>query len=351
MQANKGEWSELYVLLMIFANKSIAAADKELNPTEDKYSFLQVIREEEPHKKIIYDLEQPENVVICEELGQAIKIISIENLSEKAEKIFEKIKFNTSGSTFQIPEANELMNEYYIKKIKADSAHKSDIVAIVRDKIASRQELGFSIKSQLGSPSTLLNASSQTNFIFEITNFTGTPDDINSISGVMNRIKYLNELGAKITFVKVDSQIFNKNLRMIDTALPNILADILLTYYSNTANSVSRLCEIEGLNNNFELDCKGVSYKIKTFLRAIALGMVPSKEWDTYLSSYGGYIVVKDNGELVCYHLYNDDEFKDYLFNNTKLDTPSTSRHNFGSIYQEDGKLYIRLNIQIRFTK
>lgn len=51
MQANKGEWSELYVLLMIFANKSIAAADKELNSTEDKYSFLQVIREEEPHKK------------------------------------------------------------------------------------------------------------------------------------------------------------------------------------------------------------------------------------------------------------------------------------------------------------
>lgn len=351
MQANKGEWSELYVLLMIFANKSIAAADKELNATEDKYSFLQIIREEKSCRKTIYDLERPGNVIICEELGQAIKTISTKNLSEKAKKIFEKIKFNTSGSTFQISEADELMNEYCIKKIKADSAHKSDIIAIVRDKIASRQELGFSIKSQLGSPSTLLNASSQTNFVFEVTNFAGTLDDVNSISGIMNRIKYLNELGAKITFVRTDSQIFNKNLRMVDTALPNILADILLAYYSNMANSVSRLCEIEGRNNNFDLDCKGVSYKIKNFLRAVALGMVPSREWDTYLSSYGGYIVVKDNGELVCYHLYNDDEFKDYLFNNTKLDTPSTSRHNFGSIYQEGEKLYIRLNIQIRFTK
>lgn len=166
MQANKGEWSELYVLLMIFANKSIAAADKELNATEDKYSFLQIIREEKSCRKIIYDLERPGNVIVCEELGQAIKTISTKNLSEKAKKIFEKIKFNTSGSTFQISEANELMNEYCIKKIKADSAHKSDIIAIVRDKIASRQELGFSIKSQLGSPSTLLNASSQTNFVF-----------------------------------------------------------------------------------------------------------------------------------------------------------------------------------------
>ena len=350
MQANKGEWSELYVLLMIFANKSIAAADKELNATEDKYSFLQIIREEKC-RKTIYDLERPGNVIICEELGQAIKTISTKNLSEKAKKIFEKIKFNTSGSTFQISEADELMNEYCIKKIKADSAHKSDIIAIVRDKIASRQELGFSIKSQLGSPSTLLNASSQTNFVFEVTNFAGTLDDVNSISGVMNRIKYLNEIGAKITFVRTDSQIFNKNLRMIDTVLPNILADILLTYYSSTANSVFRLCEIEGQNNNFDLDHKDVSYKIKNFLRAIALGMVPSKEWDTYLSSYGGYIIVKDNGELVCYHLYNDDEFKDYLFNNTKLDTPSTSRHNFGSIYQEGEKFYIKLNIQIRFTK
>ncbi len=37
------------------------------------------------------------------------------------------------------------------------------------------------------------------------------------------------------------------------------------------------------------------------------------------------------------------------MFHNTKFETPSTSRHLFGNIYQE-GKLYfMKLNLQVRF--
>lgn len=351
MQANKGEWSELYTLFKIFLDKGIAAADKNLNPTDDKYIFLQVLREDEPGHRLIYDLEQPDSVAVCETLGQAIKIIPTNDLLDKTKKIFEKIKNNTDGASFSIPEAVDLMHEYEIKKIKANSSHKSDIDAIVKDKIASRQELGFSIKSQVGSPSTLLNASSQTNFLYEITGFKGTLDEVNNINGVMGKIVYLAGNGSKIDFIRIESPIFNKNLRMVDSVLPNILADILLSFYSGKAKSVEELCRIEAQINGFDFDEKDIRYKIKSFLRAIALGMVPSKEWDTYLSSYGGYIVVKDNGDLVCYHLYNDDEFKDYLLENTRLETPSTSRHKFGTVFSEDGRLYLKLNLQIRFMK
>ena len=41
----------------------------------------------------------------------------------------------------------------------------------------------------------------------------------------------------------------------------------------------------------------------------------------------------------------------DYLLNNTKLDTASSSRHGFGEIFEENGELYFNLNLQIRFTK
>lgn len=350
MQANKGEWSELYALFTIFVDRNIAAADKNLEPTDNKYSFLQVIREEIPEKKMIYDLEK-RGRVICKSNNRTLKSISTRKLSNKTRKIFEKIKNENSSSTFSIPEASELMDDYLIKKIKADSSHKSDIVAVVRDKIASRQELGFSVKSQLGSPSTLLNASNQTNFIFKIIDFNGSVDDLNSIDGVMNKIKHLKDSGAKIQFFKVESPTFNRNLRLIDTILPNILADFALAYYSGEAKTISELCDLEGKNNEFDLDEDSIKYKIKSFLRAIALGMVPGTKWDTYLSSYGGYIIVKENGDLVCYHLYNDDEFKDYLFGNTKLDTPSTSRHGFGTAYIEDGEIYLKLNMQIRFNK
>ena len=37
------------------------------------------------------------------------------------------------------------------------------------------------------------------------------------------------------------------------------------------------------------------------------------------------------------------------LFLNTKLDTASSTRHRFGTIYQEtNGKYYFKLNLQIR---
>lgn len=42
MQANKGEWSELYALFAIFANHKVPAADKNLDPIGDEYEFLKV---------------------------------------------------------------------------------------------------------------------------------------------------------------------------------------------------------------------------------------------------------------------------------------------------------------------
>lgn len=40
-----------------------------------------------------------------------------------------------------------------------------------------------------------------------------------------------------------------------------------------------------------------------------------------------------------------------YLFNNTKFDTPSTTRHEFGEVYKVKDSYLIKLNLQIRFTK
>ena len=92
-------------------------------------------------------------------------------------------------------------------------------------------------------------------------------------------------------------------------------------------------------------------HKIKEFLVAIALGMTPGHLWMGETGAHGGYIIVKEDGDIVCYHLYNRDEFKEYLYHNTFLDTPSSGRHKFGIVYDENGKKCIKLNLQIRFKK
>ena len=86
-------------------------------------------------------------------------------------------------------------------------------------------------------------------------------------------------------------------------------------------------------------------------LTECALGMLPSKPWDGTADATGGYIIVREDGEVLCYHLFNRNEFENYLLLNTKFETASTSRHQFGSIYKENGKYYLKLNLQIRFIK
>ena len=79
--------------------------------------------------------------------------------------------------------------------------------------------------------------------------------------------------------------------------------------------------------------------------------MKTPKVWSGQYDATGGCLVVKDNGEVLCYHIYNRNEFEDYLLNNVKLDTASSSRHEFGKIYEEEENLFFKLNLQIRFLK
>lgn len=347
---NKGEWSELYALLKIFDIREVPAADKNLMPTENRYKFLGVFREDEPGTNKFYDLEE-KGVVRIESHSKIIKVIDSSDLPQKTRKIFEAIS-SSRERTFTIPTALEQMDKYMLTKVKAGSWQKADIDALVQDNIIARHELGFSIKSQLGGASTLLNASRHTAFKYEIHGIDeGDASVTNNEKGVKNRIKYLMDNGYPIEFVSPKSKTFTNNMKLVDTALPSIVGTLLLAYFNGSATCVDDLCHTISKYNLYGLDYTGLRYKIESFLRAVALGMIPSKQWSTKLSAYGGYLVVKSNGDIVCYHLYNDDDFKDYLFDNTKLDTPDPKRHDFGYIYREDGKYYIDLNLQIRFKK
>lgn len=353
IKANKGEWSELYALFKVFSEHSIVAADKNLQPTDEKYTFLQIFREDVPGREYIYDIQTDNIVKIYDHNGKTIKVVDISDLPYKTKSVFHKIK-EADERTFTINEALEIMSELLLEKVKASSGEKSDIVGIVKDKITKNSKLGFSIKSQVGGASTLLNASANTNFAFKINNFSGYADRVNDTGGnskIRDRLQQIFEAGGTLEFSHITSPTFTKNMRLVDTVLPQILASMLVDYYSGNGSSLQELSERIGAQNLFGLNAQDISYKVKSFLRAVALGMVPSKEWDTYLSSYGGYIVVRDDGLLLCYHLYNDDDFKDYLFNNTKFETPSSTRHDFGTVYFVDDQPMINLNLQIRFIK
>lgn len=246
--------------------------------------------------------------------------------------------------------------------LKAISSAKTDTTIVVHDQRTNQQPtLGFSIKSQLGSPSTLLNAGKTTNFIYKVDGANLTKNDIyqiNSIdskSKIMDRIVQIQHRGGKLEFVKTERQIFSNNLVLIDSLLPQILSQIVFDFYSSEFSHLTDLINTTTEKNPMNFDIKNehkfYEYKIKRFLTDVVLGMMPSKVWNGQYDATGEYLIVKDNGDVLCYHIYNKNQFEDYLLSNTKPDTASSSRHGFGVIYQENELLYFNLNLQIRFIK
>ncbi|MFH2061420.1 MAG: HpaII family restriction endonuclease [Candidatus Beckwithbacteria bacterium] len=357
---NKGEWSEFYVFLKILEERKLFAADKNLKVIDGKFFiFHKIIRKEKDEFVKIYDLtESDTQVSIMDEEGRTLKIFDSSKLKEKTLKIFKRIR-NEKSSSFIIPEAGKLMEELLCKKVKADNEQKSDLVAIIYDRISKTSPmLGFSIKSMVGGASTLLNAGKTTNFIYEVKSFTGGIDKVNSIetsSKIRDRVNYICKHGGIFEFDKVSNKQFDLNMKMIDTALPEFIAQMLFDFFSSSNRTISgltdKLAENKQVFNKFGLSQNNFEYKIKNFLDAVALGMVPSKSWDGFTKAQGGYIVVKENGEVVCYHLYNRDEFRSYLYENTKFDASSTARYKYGKLYEKNGKLFFNLNLQIRFLK
>lgn len=84
-------------------------------------------------------------------------------------------------------------------------------------------------------------------------------------------------------------------------------------------------------------------------MTSAALGMMPATAWSGEFDANGGYLVVKRDGEILCYHFYDRNRFEDYLFSNAYLERSSTSRHEYASIIKEnDGTLSFKLNFQVR---
>ncbi len=272
---------------------------------------------------------------------------------DEAQSLYSEII--AGKGSFDIPRAELFLNGIYLDRLTAPSSDITDITMELHDIYTGiDQIMGFSIKSYIGGAPTLLNASGATNFVYEVSGLTDTQmDAINSIntkSKIKDRISAITAFGATLTYRKVANRVFYENISMIDTHMDEFLAEFLL--YSYLENEVNCKTIVEHLErtNPLAYPRNGLyTYKFKQFLCAKALGMEPSNEWSGEDTANGGYIVAKANGDVLAYHLYNRDQFKHYLYENTKLERGSTTKHNYASIYKENGKMYINLNLQIRF--
>ena len=250
------------------------------------------------------------------------------------------------------------MKEIDCGRISAKSSDKADIRIVIHNLMnGTKPELGYSIKSKLGRDSTLINAvGDNTNFIFKIRGISNADAiSVNAESMFKKKFELLDKIGAKVDFLNVAGLRLHNNLTMLDLGMERIVAECLLSYYRGNAktieDAVKIVNEIDPYNIITDAKQPMYEYKVKQFLLAFALGMTASKAWHGKFNANGGFIVVKEDGDIVCYHFFDRNDLEDYLFYNTRFETPSTSRHDFGSIYEKDGEFFMKLNLQVRFKR
>lgn len=291
--------------------------------------------------------------------------VKVSLIRNKAEELLNEINnFSRGERSFEIPGIYSLMERLKCTSVSGSSGKKSDLTLSFFNPHTGRQSLvGFSIKSEIGGNPSLINASATTNIVFLVK----FPDSISeeeiitlseNNKGLKSFVQDMTKMGAVFQFKCYSNYIFNQNLIITESIMPNIIAEMVLYY-----NQKERMTSIRDIINdfyssgNFEkrlgsvITQRNLEIKLKKLLRASALGMNPGTSWDGNSTAHGGYILVKKDGSVVCSHSENEDLLGDYLYNIAKMDNGSRSKHDFGSLYKNDNNEWeIKMNFSVRIN-
>ena len=375
---NKGEWSEPYVVLRMLADGKLHQANEQMLPSPDNFVYILNIKRGDV--SVTRSEDGRVEFEFIDSQGQKHKLQThSSNLAGQADKLFKAIcAVAQSKGSFAIPACENDLKFYGFSRLtnpapKNLKVTKRDLLAKVKSPQTGVAELGFSVKSELGAPPTLLNASEPTNIVFRVKGLTKEQaDEINSITDgkkIMLRCAKIKQLATSISFEKYHSKVFAENLDVVDSALPEMVADLVKVHYfqqileprskakgaQRDADKLSKAVSILGTQKPYcsKSRTNYCEIKIKHFLRACALGLMPSEVWNGIDDASGGYIVVLPDGRLIAFYVYNTNLFEKYLFESTIFERGSTSKHKFMKLYPdtESNDYFIKLNLQIRFNR
>ncbi len=369
---NKGEWAEFYVMLKLLGEGKLYTADKTLKKKFDSYlDILKIIRQEYDTQVLEYIVDENAECVTVkpQNADTVLAYIPMPEFVKQANDLFNGIK---SAKGMSVPAPNsvcEFAKVIYVGKPKAPAVKalkkqfggKNDIFIEVRDGQTSIVSvMGFSIKSKFGQNPTLFNAGSSSQFLYQISGCDDTVmPEFNAISDGDRRgwrlcKKYITEHNLTLSYYKTQNPIYDENLYLVRESMSKIMAwcvkDRLID--STEDNKVKETVERMIAANPLSVPNPAVYYEkaVKDFLMAGFTGMTAACKWDGKEQVNGGYIVVMDDGDVICYHSNDRETFRDYLYRNTYFEYVSAEKYNWSRIIKINGEYYLPLNISVRFS-
>ncbi len=226
-------------------------------------------------------------------------------------------------------------------------------------------------KLLLNSDTILFDTGNYANFIFKVNGLAHDFDlrNINPpISGEHSykitelawRLNELERLGFEIRFHSIQSDKLKLNLELIDSRLPEILGYLVYCKSKYDTVSIVDLLSLLKAKNPLKLDFEGghpiYEVKLKAFLSECAFGLRCDNVWTGTNGLVNDIIIVKKSGKANHYNPYLINSFQDYLLNSARVDhanfykdCDNAKMQKFGWVYENNGELFIKLNLQIRF--
>lgn len=369
---NKGEWAEFYVMLKLLGEGKLYTADKTLKKKLDSYlDILKIIRQEYDTQVLEYIVNENSECVTVkpQNTDTVLASIPMPEFVKQANDLFNGIK---SAKGMSVPAPNsvcEFAKVIYVGKPKAPAVKalkkqfggKNDIFIEVRDGQTSIVSvMGFSIKSKFGQNPTLFNAGSSSQFLYKLSSCDDAiMQEFNAISDGDGRgwrlcKQYISEHNLTLSYYKTQNPIYDENLYLVRESMSKIMAWCVKDHLidSTEDNKVKETVERMIAANPLSVPNPAVYYEkaIKDFLMAGFTGMTAACKWDGKEQVNGGYIVVMDDGDVICYHSNDRETFRDYLYRNTYFEYVSAEKYNWSRIIKIDGEYYLPLNISVRFS-
>lgn len=379
-EKNKGEWSELYTLFKLLADQNLYPIEKnQIEGERLRLPILSIMRYIDQEIGVEYYIMEDSNIKMNIN-NEKQKVILKSDFSHWAKHLFNEMSsVKKKDASFAIHSLDKFREECCCpkvacvnRKIADNCTDKSDLYIVIHDTLTGQTpKQGFSIKSEIGSAPTLVNASALTNFYYRLSKRLSKKqiDIVNSltikqgskiVTDVMGRLARIKEFGSELEFCGIQpnkdkEDIFYENLVLVDSCMPDILGWLLLTSFTTGERRIDKLTDMITNENpiHFPMSRNKKQYeaKVKRLLLDFALGMLPGKPWEaTDLAS--GMLVVKPSGDIDCYHVLYKDTLEEYLYHDLKFETASATRHGYANITEDSkGNQYFSLNLQIRFMQ
>lgn len=377
LTGNRGEWAEIYIFLKLLVDGKVFAADKNMQKIAERYlKILRIFREE--IKNHLLEYIPGKQIEVYHKGEMACHPLDAGKVSEMKDRVWKLISETNRGSISDCV-VQDFLRKMCITKLKSPAEDKGffggtkDIVMEVEDYRAGIASIvGFSCKSDFSGQATLFNASKDnTNFLFKI---EGNINDslarrFNSlfdlrgskkIVATAKRMRLLKEHGCSLVFQHAVEPTARRNLSMVcGREMSVMIAEMLRHYYFDGEGATAycsivdlvrwvaekNICRVEDVGNVEDV----YRYQVSRLLYAMFTGMRLGSVWDGRASVNGGYIVARNDGEVLAYHTCIADEFMDFLVQRLALEQPSHARHLSMKIEKGgDGLFYIKLPLQIR---